>query len=237
MTTSGVTAYNPTARDVCTFALRKIGAASIAQDVSEAEISPVLDELNLMLKEWEHYSPNLFRHNEGSVAVVANAPSYSLTSGNPLRLVEVRYRYPPTSNPADQRDLPMEQMTLEQYRTLPVKLTNGSPPTQWFFLPQESGQTLYVWPVPAVATGDLIVYTYQRRFEIVTDLSQTLDFPEEYLTAVVYNLASRLVVTYGVETKTGDNIIAMASELLLKARSFDREDYVHMMPVYRYRRR
>jgi hypothetical protein len=237
MTTSGTTTLTLTARDIIYFALRKINAAPIGQDPSPGEVDPVTIELNLMLKECQIHGPNLWRHTEGSVTLVANTPSYSLTVDNPLRLVEVRYRYPPTSNPAEQRDLPMEMMTREQYKTLPVKLTGGSPPTQWYFDPQESTQTLYVWPVPIVVSGDTIQYTYQRRMQVITNLSQTLDIPEEWLSTVGYALAARLVPTYGIESKTGDTIMSIASDLLLKAKSFDREDVIHMMPVWRGRRR
>jgi hypothetical protein len=237
MTTSGVTALNLTARDIIYFALRKINATPIGQDPSPGEVDPVTIELNLMLKEWQLHGPHLWRHTEGSVAVVANAPSYSLATDNPLRLVEVRYRYPPTSDPTAQRDLPMEMMTREQYKTLPVKLTSGSPPTQWYFDPQETTNNLYVWPVPAVTAGDTIQYTFQRRFQIITNLSQSLDIPEEWLSTVGYGLAARLIPTYGIETKTGEIIIAMATDLIMKAKGFDREDVVHMMPQWRGRRR
>jgi hypothetical protein len=237
MTTSGIVSLSLTARDIIYFALRKINATSIGVDPAAAEVDPVTIELNLMLKEWEVLGPHLWRHTEGNITLVADASSYSLATDNPIRLVEVRYRYPPTSLTADQRDLPMEMMTREQYKSFPVKLTAGSPPTQWYFDPQETTQTLYIWPVPSVVSGDKIVYTYQRRFQIVTNLSQTLDVGQEWLSTVGYNLAARLVPTYGIETKTADVILGMADRLLTKAKSFDREDVVHMMPAYRGRRR
>jgi hypothetical protein len=235
--TSGVTSLGISARDIIYFALRKINAIPVGQDPSPGEVDPVTLELNMMLKEWQISIPNLWRQTEGNVTLVAGAPSYSLTADNPLRLIEVRYRYPPTSDPTSQRDLPMEMMTREQYKTLPVKLTGGSPPTQWYMDYQETSQILYVWPVPTVVSGDSIVYTFQRRFQIITNLSQTIDLPEEWSSAIAYSLAARLVPTYGVETKTGDTIMAMAAELIIKAKAFDREDVVHMMPVWRGRRR
>jgi len=237
MTTSGVTTLNLTARDVINWSMRKLNVIAIGQDPAENEVDPIILELNMMLKEWETRGPHLWRQTEGSVTLTANTPAYSLITGSPLRLSEVRYRYPPTADPTSQRDLPMEPMTREQYKTLPVKLTNGSPPTQWMFDPQESAQTLYVWPVPSVVAGDTLVYTYQRRFQVIQNLNNSIDIPEEWLSTVAYNLASRMVMTYGVETKTGDTVMAIAADLLLKAKSFDREDLVHMSPAYRYRRR
>jgi hypothetical protein len=237
MTTSGVTALNLTARDIITFALGKISASPIGQSPSETEIAPVITELNLMMKEWETTGPHLWRQTTGSVSLLANTAAYSLVTDNPLRIMEARYRYPATSVPSDQRDLPMEQMNRDAYMTLPVKLSPGSIPTQWYFDPQETTQTLYVWPVPTAPTTDQVVYTYQRRFQIVQSLNDNIDIPQEWLSTVAYNLAERLLDDYGVEGTSSQRIAQRAQKLLLTAKAFDREDIIRFAPQHRYRRR
>jgi hypothetical protein len=237
MTTSGITTLNLTARDIITFALGKISANPIGQEVNEPEIIPVLQELNLMLKEWEILGPHLWRQTNGSVTLIANQPSYSLSVDNPLRISEVRYRYPSDGIAANQRDLPMEMMTREQYMTLPIKLSPGTPCTSWFFDPQETAQTIYIWPVPNVVSTDSLQYTFQRRFQVCTSLNNTLDIPQEWMSTVGYNLAERLLDDYGVETLSAQRIAARSQKLLMQAKAFDREDRINMVPAYRYRRR
>lgn len=236
MTTSGITSMTMTGRDIITYALRKIGAIPIAQEPSETEIEPVMDELNMMLKEWEAHGPHLWRKTDGSVSIIANTASYSL-SPRPIRIIECRYRYPSDGVTANQRDLPMEQMNNEQYKTLPMKLTTGAIPVMWYFDPQETTSVLYIWPLMSSVTTDSVVYTYQRRFEIISNLSDDIDIPDEWLSTVGYNLADRLLIDYGITGETAKRVSLMAQTLLLKAKAFDREDAIHFMPAYRYRRR
>jgi hypothetical protein len=236
MTTSGTTSLSLTARDIITFALGKISASPIGQAPAETEIAGVIMELNLMLKEWEFDSPHLWRQTLGEQTLSPATGSYSLVTDNPLRVMECRYRYPTTSVTSEQRDLPMEEMGRDAYMELPVKLSPGSIPTMWYFDPQETSQTLYIWPVPTNPTTDKLVYTYQRRFQIVTNLSDSIDVPQEWLATVGYGLASRLVDDYGLEGASAQRIIARAEELKRKAEAFDREGFVRFMPNYRFRR-
>lgn len=236
MATSGITSLGLTARDIIVYALRKIGAIPIAQEPSEAEISPVIIELNLMLKEWETNGPHLWRKTDGSVSIVANTASYAL-SPQPLRIIECRYRYPSDGVTANQRDLPMTMMTSEEYKTLPMKLTTGSIPTMWYFDPQETTSTLYIWPLMSSVTTDSVVFTYQRRFEIIDSLNNSVDIPDEWMSTVAYCLADRILIDYGITGEIAQRISMTAERLITKAKAFDREDEVRFMPSYRYRRR
>jgi hypothetical protein len=236
MTTSGVTALTLTARDIILFALGKISASPIGQSPSEAEIAPVILELNFMLKEWEFDGPHLWRQTIGTTDLLAATGSYSLATNNPLRIVECRYRYPSTGIASDERDLPMEAMSRDAYMELPCKQSLGSVPTMWYFDPQTTTQTIYIWPVPTNPTTDKIVYTYQRRFQIIQSLNDNIDIPQEWLSTVGYNLAARLLDDYGVEGLSSQRIVQRAERLLVKAKDFDREAFVKFMPNYRFRR-
>lgn len=228
MALSGVVAYSLTAAEVIEFALRKINAIPIGQDVDVVEAKPILTELNLMLKGWETTGPHLWRVTDGSVAAVANTPSYSLSTDNPLRLKEVRLRY------SDSHDMPMIEMSRAKYMRLPVKTSSG-PGTQWYFDPQRSVQTLYVWPVLATVTTETFRYSYQRRFQICASLNDEIDVPEEWLETVGYCLAKRILPQYGQESLSSVRIEKMADQLLRQAKSFDRPNAIQLMPNRRPR--
>src|SRR5580658_1793236 len=115
MAVSGVTSLVLTGRDVITFALRKCGLIPIGQTPDYNEISPLVLDLNLMVKGWETQGPHLWRNTLSTIPLVANAQSYSLASDNPLRIVECRYRYP------DGHDLPMKRLSRIEYMNLPLK--------------------------------------------------------------------------------------------------------------------
>lgn len=226
MTTSGVTALTMTAREIIEFALRELNAIPIGQELDVNEVAPVIQKLNVMLRGYETRGPHLWRVADGSVALLPNTPSYSLATDTPLRVIEARYRY------ANGQDLPMKQMTAVQYKTLPIKLSPGVP-TQWYFNPQATSQTLYVWPVPRTITTETIQYSYQRRFQICTTLDDDLDIPSEWLDTVGMSLAARLLASYGVEGESAARIEKTATMLLRSAKAFDRPAFVQFMPDYR----
>lgn len=228
MTTSGVTALPLTARDVITFALRKMGIVPIGQEVDYNEIAPLLIDLNLMLKGWETAGPYLWCNTEGSIALTPNTQSYSMTADNPLRLVEVRYQYP------DGHILPMTRMSRIQYKQLPIKNSSGIP-VQWYFDPQAASQTIYVWPVLATVTTDAIVYTYQRRFQMVQSPNDSIDIPEEWLQTVGYSLAELLLPNYGVGGEPAARIERIGAGLRKQAKAFSRPAFVQFMPQARSR--
>ena len=224
--TSGVTALPLTARDVIVFALRKLGVVPIGQVPDYNEIAAMLPDLNMMLKSWETAGPHLWCNTDGSTALVPNTQSYSMTADNPLRLVEVRYQYP------DGHILPMTRLSRIQYKALPVKNSPGIP-VQWYFDPQRASQTLYVWPVLKTVTTDALVYTFQRRFQMVQSPNDAIDIPEEWLFTVGYSLAESLLPNYGIGGEEAARIEQGAAKLRRAAKGFDRPAFIQFMPSAR----
>lgn len=228
MTTSGVTSLPLVAQDVINFALRKLGVTPLGQSAPINEIVPLLSDLNVMLKGWETTGPHLWRKTPGSTPAIALAQSYPLSTDNPLRLEEVRFQY------SDAHQMPMIEMSRIQYMTLPLKNSQGYP-TQWYFDPQETSQTLYVWPVLASVTTEQIVYTFQRRFQMCQKLTDSIDIPQEWLLTVGYSFAEMLLPNYGIDGEAAARIERTAAALRAEAKKFDRESFVQFMPNYRFR--
>jgi len=222
MSTSGSVDFNLTARELCTFALRKIRITGIGDTPSGEDISAAKDELNMMLKSLQLKAPNLWRQTLGSVTLVASTSTYTL-SPRPFRVVEARYRS------AGAIDLPMEELTRQEYLDMPNKVSTGVP-TQYYVDHQRAASTLYVWPVPASVTIETVRYTYQRVFEDIDDLANDIDVPQEHLEAVGYQLAVRLAVTFG---KDVPGLVEMAGMLMADVAAADREEIVRFVPAYR----
>lgn len=219
MATSGSIDGNLNAREIVTQALRKIRVVPVFDTPSAEDSAQGLAELTLMLKGWQVRGPNLFRQTEGSVTLVADTASYTL-SPRPVRVYECRYR------DAAGRDLPMHELTRAEYFDMPLKTAQGIP-TQYYFDPQVGSGKLYVWPVLAAVTSETIRYTYQRVIEDVDSLTDDIDVPQEWQETVVYALADRLQETYGKDNKT---ITQRAEMLLRQARDHDRESEVRFVP-------
>ena len=224
MATSGSIDFSLTARSVVEYALRKIGALDITQSADADEAAAALVELEVMLKEWALSGPYLFTKREGSQTLTSDTASYSLSTAKPIRILEARYR------DVNGRDLPMEELTREEYFELPLKDANGIP-TTFYFDPQPASWTLYTWPVLITATTEAIKFTYQRRIEDIDDLSNDLDIPQEWLSTAGYALAARLLDDYGIADAVADRIIARSEALLATARAYDRDTRVMFQPA------
>lgn len=221
MTTSGSIDFNMTAREVITFALRKINMVDENEDPSSGMAARAMTELNVMLKEWQKYE-HLWRYTEGSVTLIAGTYSYAL-SPVPHRVVDARYR------DANTRDLPMMEMTRDDYYDRPIKSATGIP-TEWYVDYQRAAATIYFLNVPASITTETVKYTFQRKFEDIDDLANDIDIKQEHFGMAGYNLAARMADDYGRTGEAIGRVIARAEQLRNDALDDDREDFIQFVP-------
>jgi hypothetical protein len=224
MALSGSNDFSLTAREVIAFALRKCNIVGFGEDPSAEAAEDARITLNLMLKDWSIKGPHLWKKTEGAITMTAATASYDLSATlNPIRILSLRYR------DINAIDLPMMPMVREEYFDLPQKTSSGIP-TTWYFDPQRSAPTLYVWPVKTGVTSETLRATYQKRFDDIDALDDDIDIVQEWLLTIGYNLASLLLDDYPVEGKESDRIIARAEMLHGQAMDFDREDSVVFCP-------
>jgi len=226
MATSGSSDYSLTARQVVEYALRKINVTANGNTPSSEVADDALIELNVMLKEWMKYD-SIWRKTQTSLTPTANTASISMSSANPYRVIDVRYRN--TSS----IDLPMKELSYEEYYDIPEKTSTGTP-TSWMFDPQRASSTLYFWQLLSSVTTETLRVTYQRRYEDVDDLANDLDVPQEHLAVVGYNLASRLADRYGKSGPHVDRIVARAEKMLDEILDADRPEVIRFVPESRY---
>lgn len=226
MATSGSANYSLTAREVIEYALRKTNLLALGQAADADMVSAALTELNVMCKEWMKY-PAIWRLTETSLTPVANTSTISMASANPYRVLDCRFRN------ASSLDMPMEEMTRQEYYAMPNKTSTGVP-TTWYFDPQRTTSTLYIWPVLASVATETIEATYQRRFEDVDDLANEVDITQEHLSTVGYNLAARLADNFGRSGGHIDRIIQRAGMLFESMLDADRPEIIRFVPGARY---
>lgn len=223
MATSGSIDFNLTANQVIDFAFKKIEVFDAEETPSATDTADARRALTMMLKSWQKKIPGLYRQTFGSQALSNATASYTL-SPVPYRVIEARYRN------TDGRDIPMVQMTRQEYVDLPLKSSAGIP-TQYYYDVQRAATTLYVWPVQATVTTETIQYTFQRIIEDVDDIANDIDIPQDWLETVGYGLAKRLLSSYGM---VNSEVTDIANELLADAIDDEREDFVRLMPETRW---
>lgn len=225
MALSGDITFDLKARQIIQFALEKINIVAKGEAMEVHQTDAAMRELNMMLKEFMPY-PGLWRRKQGFVNLVNDTAAYSLTP-RPYRVLDMRFRQ------ASGIDIPMTELTAEEYYDLPLKTTNGIP-TQWYFDPQQATSTVYVWPVLKTVTTQTLRVTYQRYIEDVDDLDENIDIAVEWLSTLGYNLAARCADDYGRSGPHIDRIIARAAQLFDAMITFDQPSIIRFVPERRY---
>lgn len=219
MSTSGTVAYSLTATQLIQAAFGNLGIAQEGEGLTPRMYEDGLRALNLLIKTWgAHY--RLWIMEEAELVLVANTPSYVITP-KPLRIVAARYRLTSSSI-----DVPMIEMSRQEYFDQPNKTTSPSIPVNFYYDPQTTTGTLYLWPCPsATAAAQYTVrYTYARRMESMVSTNNELDMPQEWQEAVVWNLSKRLASQYPVNDQSLMNLVlGMAGETYQALMQWDNE--------------
>lgn len=225
MALSGSQDFSLNARQIVRFALEKINIVAKGEAMEVRKTDAAMRELNTMLKEFM-VVPGLWRTKQGFVNLVNDTAAYSLTP-RPYRVIDMRLRQ------SSGIDLPMTELTREEYYDLPLK-TSGGIPTQWYFDPQQASANIYVWPVLKNVTTQTLRVTYQRYLDDADDLDDDLDIPPEWLSTLGYNLAARCADDYGRSGPHIDRIIARAGQLYDNMVTFDQPSIIRFVPERRY---
>lgn len=166
----------------------------------------------------------------GTTITLASGLTGTAASGNavyvyqtdiirPLRVVSAR-RYQLSSG----IDTQMIQMSRIDYRNQPNKSATGVP-TQFFYDPRGGANTqgaFYVWPAPVDVTS-AIKFTWWRPVQDFTSAANIPDLPQEWLDALVWNLALKLAPEYDCTANRYAMIKDHAVSSLDNVMGFDRE--------------
>lgn len=188
MATSGSVDFSMDAREIVTEAFQTAKIVAAGETPTGDEMADGQRKLNLLLKTWSA-KEHLWIRSEGTQALIASTQSYAITGAR--RMLSVRRR---TSS----IDTPMNELAREEYYDIPTKSATGMP-VSWYFDPQRSTRTLYLWPTAstAIAASTTLQYTYLRVIEDIDALENDPDVPQEWLEALIYSLAARLALAYG----------------------------------------
>lgn len=91
---------------------------------------------------------------------------------------------------------------------------------------------IYVWQT-ASSVNDFVRFSFQSSIEDVGDQTKTLDIPVEWLDAIIYGVAARLVDDYDTPTVKGDRIILKAQGMLDDVLGWDQEyESINLQPDF-----
>lgn len=137
----------------------------------------------------------------------------------PLRVLGGRRFYIPSSI-----DTPLIPLSRLDYRNLPNKTTPGTI-TQYYYDPRGGAAAqgmFYVWPAPTDANS-AVKFTYMRAIEDFDTAANTPDLPNEWLDAIIWNLAAKLAMEYDVPPQRYAMLKQEATASLDLVSGWDRE--------------
>lgn len=227
MTTSGTITYEPSTLQVIEAGFNILGVGQEGEALTPRMYQDGLRALNQLIQSMSA-EPHLWTYEEGSVTLVANQPSYTV-SPRALRITDCRYRL-------NGIDVPMQMMSRQEYFDQPNKTVAPSIPVSFYFDPKVADGTLYLWPCPSTtaAAQYTIHYTYVRFLQIQSASSDTLDFPQQWIEAVSWNLARKLMTQYPVnDPNLAQIIVGTAKETMDALKAWDNEPAsLFMQPDY-----
>lgn len=150
-----------------------------------------------------------------AAAVDNHVYAYTSKIDRPLRMFNPRRRG------ADGNDVPITMISRQEYFDLPNK-TNQGPPVQCYYDPQLTTGTLYAWQTPDSA-DDRLFFTCHIPLNDFDSSSDNPDVPVEWLDAMVWGLADRLIPAYGVPDNMANRITIRAVQLYEQVKDFNVE--------------
>ena len=122
---------------------------------------------------------------------------------------------------SDDNEIPVLSWSRNEYFNQVNKASQGTT-VNCYYSPQLTNGRLYVWQT-ADSVNDFIRFTFERPLEAVTLSTETIDFPSEWLEAIVYNLAARLADEYNTPPFKVQSVTAKAIQFLDDLLGWDEE--------------
>ncbi len=155
----------------------------------------------------------------GTAAAGNAVYTYQTNIVRPLRIVSAR-RY----NFASAIDTQTMVFSRIDYRNQPNKTATGTV-TQWFYDPKGGANVngrLHLWPSPPDVTN-AVKFTWCRPIQDFTTAANNPDLPQEWLDALIWNLAYRMAPEFPVPARQYDMVKEQATLTLQNVTGFDRE--------------
>jgi hypothetical protein len=190
MTTSTTTLWSMTRDQIITKALSHIGVVPEGSTATATQIADAEDDLNAILAEFQTLGMPLWKREELGVTMVTGQIEYQIGPGKaidvpfPLKVSQANLAITGSST-----RLNMMVLAHYDYNNLPVSASGT--PVQVTYQPRIDYGVLSVWPIPdaSLPAGSQVFLTYQTPFYKFTSGTETLDCPQEWYNAIIYQLA------------------------------------------------
>lgn len=163
-----------TAGVACMDALQDAGIIPVDREPSADEYEKALRKANLILKQWSSIPNFLVWKRETASLTLSAKISFNLQpSGGDLAIQVPEKILVATLKQSSNSEIPMQEMTLEEYRTIPNKQDTGTP-LKFYYEQQLTKGVLYLDRIPSDIT-DTIEISYRKPFDDLDDTGDSID--------------------------------------------------------------
>ena len=161
-----------------------------------------------------------------SASAQNNVFDYATKIVRPLKVPRSRTIYYQGGQNNGPRLTPMSVLSRKEYMDLPNPLNPGIT-TQFFYTPQLVSGEYYAWPTPQQANIGARFTWYRPLMDINTP-ANTVDFPQEWINAIGWNLAKEMGPEFDCPPQRWAIILQESEKKLDLVQGFDRESE----PIY-----
>jgi hypothetical protein len=240
--------YSVTRDQIIIAALRKCGVVEPGDTSATIDANIIANTaviLNVMLKQWMTDGIKLWTYTEYVLPLVVSKTSYvigpsgpDLTADKPLRLIQGNaLTFARNISVSPYIDTPMQILSRQEYLSLGSKFSLGMTNSVYLDV-QTTTSTLYVYQTPdtPTSTNYELHFTAQRPIYDITEATDTPDFPNEWMNALIWGLADQLAIENDVPLNHRQEIMARATMYKEKIEGWDTEAAsTYFAPDYRYR--
>lgn len=206
-----------TGQSVVTFALEQIGVYAVGESLSANDAQTGLSRLNAMTSSLNIQSLARLVVTRAVFDLVANQSTYTIGTGgdfNAARPTSIQNASLLLNSSSPSIEIPLTLLTDQGYQAISIKTQTNTLPSAVYYQPTftTSGYgTVILWPVPTVATNDLVLYS-QQALVTFADLTTQYYWPEGSEEMLGFGLALRLAPIYA--RPVPDDVRRMASQSL-----------------------
>lgn len=213
-----------------------LGAASLtlatATDVQSVSVTvPSAGDYSLVVESspdgvnWTQRGAASWPGLSAGATVGVDAPGYVETLYWRVRETVLSVTFTAASFLSAGTEIPMSKLSRDDYSALPNKSFTSGQPLQFWLDKQRDAPVVSTWPVPS-AGGPQMVLWLQRAVQDVGALSNTLDVPNRWLNALIFELAEIMYLELPKEQRDNtvyEAIRSKAEEELRRAEDSERD--------------
>lgn len=225
MTTSNTTTFNMTSDQLVNAALRKLSVLGDGQSPSATQLANGTEALNVMLKTLVAKGMPLWAITEYDVQL-STSTTYTIGVGTSINIpAPLKVTQAILKNTTESTSIPLNLRSHYDFNLLANQGSVGVPTTYWYEPLNQTG-VLHIWPIPDSYTiaNQVVTIVYQRPFYDMVSGSNTLDFPQWWMDAVIYGLAWRLSSEYGIPLLDRKDLASQAQFFADEALSYGTEE-------------